>query len=298
MLKNKKVKFDKFSEFSSKAFPKEKLQIDPFLSKYYRPISLRISWLFFRSGIKPNFVTFAQIIIGLLGCYFISAFKTKIAFFSGICFLHVAYLLDCIDGEIARATQKESLQGLFLDKFAHAITMPCIFISVGIYYSQFFPEKQYWIMLINLFAGFSTFSPVNRLVNTIVYQLINKQEFNQYNLKNYKLSIKDKDGFKFKKKKIIEDIDLNYLNFIKNKRFYKFALHLFRHVTYLAFITLLFIFEFLGLPQQIVLTFWLIVGIALIAKEIFILYIVLSTGKIEANLLNLTKIVESSIKEK
>ena len=44
MFKNKKGKFNNFSDFSEKAFPKEKLNIDPFLSRYYRPISLRISW--------------------------------------------------------------------------------------------------------------------------------------------------------------------------------------------------------------------------------------------------------------
>lgn len=298
MFKNKKGKFNNFLEFSAKAFPKEKLKIDPFLSRYYRPISLRISWFLFRSGIKPNAVTFAQIIIGLLGCYFISAFKTKIAFLSGIGLLHGAYVLDCVDGEIARATNTESLQGLFLDKFAHAITMPCIFMAVGFYYSQFFPDKQYLILLINLFASFSTFSPINRLVNSIVYQLINKKDFKQYNLKNYKSNVLNKEDVEFKKVRTIQDIDLNYLKFVKNIGIYKFALHLFRHVTYLAVITLFFIFEILGLPPQILLTLWLIVGIALIAKEIFILYIVLSTGKIEANLLNITNIVELSIKEK
>ena len=71
MFKNKKGKFNNFSDFSKKAFPKEKLQIDPFLSRYYRPLSLRISWYLFRSGIQPNSVTFAQIFIGLLGCYLI-----------------------------------------------------------------------------------------------------------------------------------------------------------------------------------------------------------------------------------
>ena len=191
MFKNKKGKFNNFSDFSEKAFPKEKLNIDPFLSRYYRPISLRISWYLFRSGIKPNSVTFAQIFIGLLGCYLIVSLQNQIGFLVGILFLHSAYVLDCVDGEIARVTQTESLQGLFLDKFAHAITMPCIFISVGIYYSQYSPENIFFILLINLFASFSTFNPVNRLVNSIILQLFIKKDIKQYDLKNYKNSNKN-----------------------------------------------------------------------------------------------------------
>ena len=290
MFKNKKGKFNNFSDFSEKAFPKEKLNIDPFLSRYYRPLSLRISWYLFRSGIKPNSVTFAQIFIGLLGCYLIVSLQNQIGFLVGILFLHSAYVLDCVDGEIARVTQTESLQGLFLDKFAHAITMPCIFMSVGIYYSRYSPENLFFILLINLFAGFSTFNPVNRLVNSIILQLFIKKDIKQYDLKNYKNS--KKTTFNLQEKKSDKGIFLNFLFSFKNLRLYQFALHSFRHVTYLALISLFFILDCLGLSPKVILCFWLILGLSLIFKEISMLYLVVSTEKIELDFLKLKNFIE------
>ena len=290
MFKTKKGKFNNFSDFSKKAFPTEKLQIDPYLSRYYRPLSLRISWYLFRSGIKPNSVTFAQIFIGLLGCYLIVSLQNQSGFLVGIIFLHSAYGLDGVDGEIARATQTESLQGLFLDKFAHAITMPCIFMSVGIYYSQYSPENIFFILLINLFASFSTFNPVKRLVHSIIFQLFSKKDFKQYDLKNYKSS--NKTTLNLREKKFDKGIFLNFLISFKNLGLYKFALHSFRHVSYLALVSLFFILEFLGVSPKIILCFWLILGLSLIVKEILMLYFVVYTEKIELDFLKLKNFIE------
>ena len=295
MIKNNKKRyFNTFRDFVLTAFPKEKLKIDPYLSRFYRPISLRISWLFFRTGIKPNHVTFMQIISGILGCFIISLLQTKFAFLFGIILLHFSYVLDCVDGEIARVTRTESLQGLFLDKFAHAVTMPAIYITLGIYYSQYSPDNKSLILLITLLAAFSTFNPVNRLVHSILNQLFYKQEFTQYSIKNYK---------KFNKyKKDNNKNSLNKFSFQSLKIFLplwvqKFLLQSFRHVTYLALMTIFFIFEAFGLPSKIVLFFWLCMSFSLIIKEIMMLYFVVSTDLIEERFYDLKKISEISVKE-
>ena len=281
-MKNK-IKYGNFREYVKKAFPPQKLIIDPFLSRFYRPFSLRLSWLLYRSGITPDFITFNQIITGLLGCLTISLYPTKLGLLIGILILHFSYLLDCVDGEIARATKTESLQGLFLDKFAHAITMPGIFISVGYYYSQNNPKFQFTILLICLFASFATFNPVNRLVGSIIYQLGTKKEFQQYNLDEYK-----SNGNQEKREtnlsfliNIIENNDSNSVFF--------FAKHLFRHVSYLALITLLLILEIIGIPLIYSTIIWLLISLSLIVKELIVLYIVYSTDIIELRFSNLEK---------
>jgi len=281
-MKNK-IKYGNFREYVKKAFPPQKLIIDPFLSRFYRPFSLRLSWLLYRSGITPDFITFNQIITGLLGCLTISLYPTTLGFLIGILILHFSYLLDCVDGEIARATKTESLQGLFLDKFAHAITMPGIFISVGYYYSQNNPKFQFTILLICLFASFATFNPVNRLVGSIIYQLGTKKEFQQYNLDEYK-----SNGNQEKREtnlsfliNIIENNDSNGVFF--------FARHLFRHVSYLALITLLLILEIIGIPLIYSTIIWLLISLSLIVKELIVLYIVYSTDIIELRFYNLEK---------
>ena len=177
--------YKNFLEFSADVFPKEKLLIDPFLSRYYRPFSLRLSWLIYRTNITPNFVTFLQIIIGLSSCLVIAIFPKQEIFILGIIFLHLAYLLDCSDGEIARAKKMSSLEGLFLDKFAHAITMPSILMAVSIYYSQYFIKYEFFILLISFIASLCTFNPVNRLLTSIIQQLITKKKYSKYDLTKY-----------------------------------------------------------------------------------------------------------------
>ena len=85
---------------------------------------------------------------------------------------------------------------------------------------------------------------------------------------------------------------MNFFISFKNLGLYKFALHSFRHVSYLALVSLFFIMECLGLSPKIILCFWLIVGLSLIFKEIAMLYLVLSTKKIEIDFLKLKNFIE------
>ena len=264
--------YKKFLEFSEDVFPKEKLLIDPFLSRYYRPFSLRLSWLLYRTNITPNFVTFIQILIGLSACLVIALFPKQEVFILGIMFLHLAYLLDCSDGEIARAKNMSSLEGLFLDKFAHAITMPSIFMSVSIYYSQYFIEYQFFILLISFISSLCTFNPINRLLTSIVQQLITKKQYAQYDLNKYSKNRKLKNENDVLQ--ILEDEylatpkDISLKKRIKGKML-RFGKQFFRHVTYLFFITILLVFELFGVPIKVIFIFWLFLLLSVIAKEIY-----------------------------
>ena len=189
-----------FSQFKSLVFPPEKLLIDPYLGRFYRPFSLRLSWILYKTKITPNFVTVLQIIIGLLSCLFISVNLSKEAMLLGVVVLHFAYLLDCVDGEIARAKQMDSLEGLFLDKFAHAITMPSIFMAVTLHYSEFAMNYSFPLLVISFFSSLCTFNPVNRLITSIVQQLMTKKQFKQYDLEKYqknKSTQNDNDEIEF-----------------------------------------------------------------------------------------------------
>lgn len=259
--------YQNFFEFSADVFPKEKLLIDPFLSRYYRPFSLRVSWLLYKTRITPNFVTFLQILVGLTACLAIALFPKQQVFIFGIIFLHLAYLLDCSDGEIARAKKMSSLEGLFLDKFAHAITMPSIFMAVSIYYSQYLFEYQFFLLTISFFASLCTFNPVNRLITTIVQQLISKKQYSQYDLNKYAKNKNDdlqvlEDEYFFGPK------DKSLKKRIKGKML-KFGKQFFRHVSYLFFITFLLIIELLGVPISLILISWLSLLLSVIAKEMY-----------------------------
>tara|TARA_B100000242_G_scaffold114702_1_gene80007 strand:- start:1529 stop:2419 length:891 start_codon:yes stop_codon:yes gene_type:complete len=264
--------YKKFLEFSSDVFPKEKLLLDPFLSRYYRPFSLRLSWLLYKTKITPNFVTFLQIIIGLSACLVIALFPKQEVFILGIIFLHLAYLLDCSDGEIARAKKMSSLEGLFLDKFAHAITMPSIFMAVSMYYSQYFIGYQFFILLISFIASLCTFNPVNRLLTSIVQQLITKKEYSQYDLskysKNSKLKDENDDLQILEDEYLVTPKEISLKKRIKRKML-RFGKQFFRHVSYLFFVTILLILELLGVPILVIFIFWFFLLLSVIAKEIY-----------------------------
>jgi len=264
--------YKKFIEFSADVFPKEKLLIDPFLSRYYRPFSLRLSWLLYKTNITPNFVTILQIIIGLSACLVIALFPKQEVFILGIIFLHLAYLLDCSDGEIARAKKMSSLEGLFLDKFAHAITMPSIFMAVSMYYSQYFIGYQFFILLISFIASLCTFNPVNRLLTSIVQQLITKKEYSQYDLskysKNSKLKDENDDLQILEDEYLVTPKEISLKKRIKRKML-RFGKQFFRHVSYLFFVTILLILELLGVPILVIFIFWFFLLLSVIAKEIY-----------------------------
>ena len=275
---SRRKNYKNFFEFSSDVFPVEKLLIDPFLSRYYRPFSLRLSWIFYKTNITPNFVTILQIIIGLSACLLISLFPTQYVFIAGVIILHLAYLLDCCDGEIARAKKMDSLEGVFLDKFAHAITMPSIFMAVSLYYSKFFVDYQFFILLISFLSSLCTFNPVNRLVTTIVQQLISKRQFSQYDLNKYLKNSKyqiENDDFQFVEDEYFVKPTNRNLKKVLKKKILVFGKQFFRHVSYLFCITILLILELLGFSTNIILTLWLFIMLSVIAKEIYGLQLVI-----------------------
>ena len=274
----RKKTYKNFFDFSQDVFPQEKLLIDPFLSRYYRPFSLRLSWLLYKTKITPNFITFLQIIISLSACLSISMLPDQNIFIMVVIFLHFAYLLDCCDGEIARAKKMSSLEGLFLDKFAHAITMPSIFMAVSLYYCKYFVDHQFFILLISFLSSLCTFNPINRLVTSIVSKLITEKKYNQYDIDKYNKKRKFKDdnaGFQSPRvKNFVIPIKAN-LRVSLGKKIFQFAKQFFRHVSYLFFITFLLILELLGVPIYILFSFWLFLLLSVITKEMYFLYLVI-----------------------
>jgi phosphatidylglycerophosphate synthase len=273
--------FDGFEGFAKVAFPEHKLQIDPYLSRLYRPASLRISWLLLKSGLSPNAITFAQIFVGLLGCFIIYTQHNTMGLLSGVLLLHFAYVLDCVDGEIARATDAESIQGIFLDKFAHAITMPAIFLSIGVYVSTVHAGVHQGVLILAWLASFATFNPVSRLVLTVVDALQRKGDIEQYNIANYQntLNSDKKSKPSFVKRAIAS---IGHPN--ESSGVFWIALHLFRHVSYLAGITVILIMQAIGVSSGLITGLWVLACAGLVFKEAAMLLLVVKTGFIEKRL--------------
>ena len=100
-----------------------------------RDAALPITWLLLHTPVTANQVTLASLIIGLAGimCF---AVPSKFIFLIGALLLQCWYLLDHVDGQIARYRKTASLTGRFFDFMTHHIIHGVIFFSLSLYCFQ------------------------------------------------------------------------------------------------------------------------------------------------------------------
>jgi phosphatidylglycerophosphate synthase len=105
-----------------------------FTMRLYRFISKYISFLFVKLHISPNQVTVWHNILELFAVS-LFLFGDYTLYYYGLGLLVVGGIMDNVDGEIARFTQKTSLKGVYFDLMGHRIIHPLFFsfASIGIY---------------------------------------------------------------------------------------------------------------------------------------------------------------------
>ena len=108
-----------------------------------RDAALPVTWLLLHTPITANQVTLISLIIGLVGIVF---FMFSSPFFLiGALLLQLWYLLDHVDGQIARYRKTASLTGRFFDFLMHHIIHISILFSLGVY--SFFLTGQFLFVL-------------------------------------------------------------------------------------------------------------------------------------------------------
>lgn len=96
----------------------------------YRAVSIYLSLPLARAGATPNGITTGWIVVGLAG---VAAFLVQgyLAHVVGALLLQLSYLLDFVDGEVARLTGRRSLTGGFLDLLGHGLIKASLPMAVG-----------------------------------------------------------------------------------------------------------------------------------------------------------------------
>ena len=97
-------------------------------------ISAPITYLLVRTPISANQVTVIQEIIGTIGAIMLAVPSIKIMLL-GIFLIQFGFILDCVDGEVARYKGQSSVRGVFLDLIGHQIVIPfyIFFTSLGVF---------------------------------------------------------------------------------------------------------------------------------------------------------------------
>jgi phosphatidylglycerophosphate synthase len=103
-----------YGEFSA-ALPREKRLSDAVWTQLVlRPISLPVAWLLYRTGLSGNAVSTLGLVSAIIGCALLTAPDLNLAL-AGAGVIALVALLDCVDGNIARATKQTGPNGEFID---------------------------------------------------------------------------------------------------------------------------------------------------------------------------------------
>jgi hypothetical protein len=95
-----------------------------------RKVSIYITWLFLKGNVTPNTATLIFLLSIIPACIFF-LIGSKPSVLTGMLFLQIWYILDHVDGEIARYRNLSSLTGIYFDSIVHYIAHPFILICLG-----------------------------------------------------------------------------------------------------------------------------------------------------------------------
>lgn len=110
-----------------------------------RPLAIYITWLLLHTSVTAHQVTTFAILTALTAAIFMSQ-GDPARFFIGACILQFWYLLDHVDGQIARYRKKQSIDGLFFDFVMHHLVSLMVLFAVGwAVYSQTLDPR--WILV-------------------------------------------------------------------------------------------------------------------------------------------------------
>ena len=109
--------------------------IEPVNRYLHNPIAATIVQVIKNTWVTPNQVTYISIFVGLVSAYIFSIGTVQAFFFAGI-LLEVVLILDCVDGQLARAKECSSDWGRLLDGIAGYIIYLAVLTGVMVGFNQ------------------------------------------------------------------------------------------------------------------------------------------------------------------
>jgi len=98
---------------------------------FIRKVSIYFTWIFLRTPITPNQISFLMILFGAAG-----GLSLVLRCYAGglvaVIFLQLFLILDCADGEVARYRGLSSMKGKYLDYIANDVVHIAMFLGLTI----------------------------------------------------------------------------------------------------------------------------------------------------------------------
>jgi phosphatidylglycerophosphate synthase len=95
---------------------------------FNRPLGRPLSKLLVRTAVTPNQVSILSILVGLVAAWFFA----RGSFLVGALVFQLCAILDCVDGDLARALFKQSRLGKWLDLGGDQIVHASVFAAIGL----------------------------------------------------------------------------------------------------------------------------------------------------------------------
>ena len=178
------------------------------------PIAIRVLWLIANySNIKPNTVTLFSTIFTVLAAISFSLGDNIYLICGGVLYT-IGYMLDCVDGKLARLTSNKSILGGLFDKTSDR--WGAFLLSVGLIYGQFIKDLDpmyVWLGLIFLFAKLSYLITIE-FTNGIDKKYVKKLELENKTKKSQSKLEKFRDIFKKKRLTIFPGVEADVIVFL------------------------------------------------------------------------------------
>lgn len=138
-----------------------------------RKPSIYITWLLLHTPITANGATLLFLLTGFIAAS-VFIIGGKWAFLTGSILLEFWYIMDMVDGEIARYKKQTSLTGVYFDCMSHYIIHPLIFMCVGLGLYKYYHQIN--LLVISIIAGYSIcmISVTTDVFNAVFFQKLSK----------------------------------------------------------------------------------------------------------------------------
>lgn len=132
---------------------KNTIKYSDFISNYfYQQIAFYITCFLVKTKITPNIVTIISLFVGIISAIFVYYQH----FILAILFLNFSFILDCVDGQLARVKKLESDFGMWLDNISDRIVENSIILSIGYLYisNKFLISGIIFLIFINMLYAY------------------------------------------------------------------------------------------------------------------------------------------------
>src|SRR5262245_31082145 len=98
--------------------------------RFARPTALYVTWVLCRLPISANVVTVLALLVGWSAALLLAMPGTA-TFDLGVAVLWIWYLLDHVDGQVARLRGSQSVTGVYFDFMMHHLVHPPVAFGLG-----------------------------------------------------------------------------------------------------------------------------------------------------------------------